>query len=168
MRPSPVHSGEGDLAHELGRHPVDARGNRGAASNGLSRRRRLRSRGTSARRSASGEARADLARIPERRAVPHSHQEGPEPHARALRLGVTADHHLLPLETLGLEPGHRRGRTCTGRRAASTPHPEAEPTGATEEGAATARHVRGVAHRPFARVRLREQCLQRGLATLQG
>src|SRR4029077_975424 len=100
--------------------------------------------------------------------VPHAHQERPEPRARALPLGEAADHHLLALETLDLEPGH----AATGRveRAAPLGHRalEPKPAGAPEEGAAPARHVGGVAHGSVAGVRGLEPGLQRGLAALEG
>src|SRR5258705_377666 len=137
--------GEGDFADELGLHPVYSLNTGRRVERAVAPPEAPQPRGERAEVRVR-EAGADLTRIAELRPVTDSHQEGAEPHARALRLGVAADHHFLPLETLGLEPGHAAAGGVGGVAPLGHRALEAEPAGAAEECAAAAHHVRGVAH----------------------
>ena len=94
------------------------------------------------------EARAGAARVDEIVAVVDSQVDGAEKRARALRIGVAADHEFLPPDALDLAPFHaapgqvaRVGPLCDDAL-------QPRLAGGVEELRAVAFHVVGVAHRP--------------------
>ena len=121
--PSRAPFGERDFGDEIGPHPVRAlrleaarRIRRTAASLALAL---LASSGASVAQRRLVEAGADLARIAQLAVVVDAEQQRAEARARALRVGVAADDHLLPLHALHLHPvaRARAGGVDANRRA---------------------------------------------------